>query len=895
TTGTINFTGNTTLGSPTTIIGNTINLDSGAALNSGINNLTFNATQNIVLNGSSSITATSGNLSLNANTTGTSTGTFYGILVNGATITTNSGAVNLTGISGDTGSGNYGIYQINNSQVTTTTGTITYTGTGKGDFQGDNDGIRTEGAGTVIRSQDGNIFLTGISQSTSGGLNDGVLIHLSSTVDTTGSGSIEIVGTTSGVGGDTDRGVVATEGTTIRTGTGNISLTGSSAVAGTTNLQLTSTTNLGSATTGNVSLIGDTQVLGTLVPQGIGTFTIAPSTAGANLTANLTSVPASFSSFTVGSATTGTVNITGGATLEASTTILGTTIDLASGAALNTGLNDLTLTASRNILLNSGSSITSSSGNITLTANSAGNVVGDFSGIELNNADLITTSGQIILDGTGGLDTGTIQDNHGVYLQSGAQILSTGTGTVGGISLTGRGGDAFSNNHGIYLLGAGTLVSAVDGSIQLTGTGGTALSGSNHGILVQNSAAITSTGTGAIAATINLTGTGGAGQSFNRGVYMFDSATITSQDGDITFAGTGGAGGGAAMGILLNSGTQVRSTGTGTEAANITLIGVGGTGTGSGNQGVNIGGTGTTISTVAGDVLVRGTGAAGDSGSYQGILLDSGTTIASTGTGANAGTLTFEGFAGSGGADNQGFYIGSNSSSITTVDGDISISGTGGSGFQTTHHGIQIFNNPRIAATGLADITLIGQPPSNPALGKGIAITNGLTLGAANGAVITLNGEILETTTVIPIVPLTTLAGAYDLNLLGGGTFNNGVTFNNTGTLRINGSPTDVLTFGNGFATTGITEVQGTIALTAGTIELGDLVLQGNTTLNFGTNDFNFSNDITPNNFDWTVNAQNITLGTSFDMGTGNLNLKANRRLVISNNTIDSTSGTITL
>ncbi|MGA0198632.1 MAG: beta strand repeat-containing protein, partial [Prochlorotrichaceae cyanobacterium] len=504
-----------------------------ADITSSSGDITLEADRSITLNSGSSITTTtSGNITLEANTTGTAIGSFKGILLNGAILSTTSGAINLTGIGGDTGGVNHGIYQIGNSQVSTTTGEITYVGTSGVGTAGDNDGIRTEGASTFIRSQDGNINLTGISQGVIGGFNDGVLIHLNSTVETTGVGSITIDGSSTGLGG-ADRAVFTTGGTTIRTGTGNISLTGQDANVGVTGLLL-DTTTLGSATTGNVSLIANIQSLTGTTPVGTGNFTIAPFTANSTFTPTLGNIPSGFSSVTIGNATTGTVNFTNSLTLGSPTTVLGTTIDLASGVALNSGTNNLTFTANRNIILNPDSSITSTSGDITLTA--LGQVGGNLNGVDIFGATVESDSGDITMTGRapdggdGGWQAGVMIRGDGTTANPALVKSSTGT-----IILEGTGGNGAGADVGLMVWGASganALVESQDGSISLTGTG---LGGGNswkHGLYLANGT-VRTTGTG----NINFAGTPGYPGSYNDGYglyFDYTSLVEATGSGDIT-------------------------------------------------------------------------------------------------------------------------------------------------------------------------------------------------------------------------------------------------------------------------------------------------------------------------------------------------------------------------
>ena len=396
------------------------------------------------------------------------------------------------------------------------------------------------------------------------------------------------------------------------------------------------------------------------------------------------------------------------------------------------GTGGVSVTVSREIVLNAGASITTSSGDVTLNANVAGTQTGNFDGVELNNATITTSgSGNISLSGHGG-DTGS--DNRGIFLESGAMISSTATGaSAGTITLTGFGGDAADDGNGIDLT-VGTVISTVDGNIALNGTAGDGTGDSNIGIRLFD-AQIESTGTGANAGTITLDGTGGDGTNNNHGVSVAgSSALIQSADGNISSTGIGGAGSGSPnIGVLITASSQVRSTG----SANIMLDGTGNATAGIGTSGVDI--NNSTITTGAtGNINVVGLGANfGDDN--RGIYVHSGSTISSTGTQAGAGSITFMGTGGDAAGDNNGIEIASATTSISTVNGDIDWTGTGGNGTGGSNIGIRVVG-VLIESTGTGanagSITLHGTG------GDGTSNNYGIFINLATGAVRGIDGDI---------------------------------------------------------------------------------------------------------------------------------------------------------
>lgn len=146
------------------------------------------------------------------------------------------------------------------------------------------------------------------------------------------------------------------------------------------------------------------------------------------------------------------------------------------------------------------------------------------------------------------------------------------TGATGGASiiLKGTGGAGTFNNYGVVLAEANTKVTSVSGAIDITGTGGAGTSSGNYGIIIQNGAAVVSTGQ-TNGATITLNGIGGNGTDSNYGVQLLDAGTkVTSVNGAIDITGGGAGTGLNNFGIFLRLGAVVESTGT-TNGATVSL------------------------------------------------------------------------------------------------------------------------------------------------------------------------------------------------------------------------------------------------------------------------------------------------------------------------------------
>ena len=289
----------------------------------------------------------------------------------------------------------------------------------------------------------------------------------------------------------------------------------------------------------------------------------------------------------------------------------------------NHGIGALGTIASTGTGLNAGKiSLTGLGGNGTNYNH--GTYIGNFSKIT-------SVDGAITIAGTGSLSSTGISN---IGFVGGGTIKSYGVGTnAAKITLTGTGGAGTNANDGVN---TSATITSVDGDISIIGTGSASSTGNtNRGINV--SGTIASTG----AAQIALTGTGGAGTFSNHGVATSFSTSIASVDGDITIEGTGST----VSTEINNRGVSLQgtiaSTGTGTDAANITITGTAGAGT-SFNDGVF---TNASITSSDGDIAIVGNGSTLSTGSNnRGISAEG--TIESTGTGADAANITLTGTGG---------------------------------------------------------------------------------------------------------------------------------------------------------------------------------------------------------------------------------------------------------
>jgi len=678
------------------------------------NNLKLKADRSITLT-NGNITSKDGDIVLEANTAGTATGSFDGIsLAETSTLSSTNGAISLTAtggtgsnfqdgvnlgkssqinsVNGDitiVGSGSTSSSGVNNRGIRAS-GTIESTGTGAGAAKirltgtggagtNNNDGVFTDSAGT-IRSAYGDITIVGYgSPDSTGSDNLGILTR--GRIESTGTGAdaanITLTGT-GGAGTDNNDGVYAASSGTIRSSDGDITIvangstssTGSSnrgidargtiASTGTGSIDLTGTGGRGADNNDGVLNIGSIQTTtGNITIEGTGSLSTGNNNDGIQTIAG--SITTS----------TGTIALEGtrgaGTNYNRSLNLSGTINANNSITLTGNGTTNTSGTFNEGVRFNYGT-VSSTAGTVSITGtagagtgsrysstHNSGVVVGQYGIVKSSST---TVNEGIEIKGYGTTDTNATTDSHGVDIQGTIQ-----TTNAAGVTITGFGGAGTDSNFGVRT-GSSSDITSVDGDITIDGTGSTLSTGSNNrGISAEGT--IASTGSAQIA----LTGTGGAGTSSNHGVATsFTTSSIASVDGDITIEGTGST----VSTQINNRGVSLQgtiaSTGTGTNAANITITGTGGAGT-SFNDGVF---TYTTITSGYGDITIVGNGSTLSTGSSNRGINAQGT-IESTGTGAGAANITLTGTGGAGTYNNDGVFT--IYGTFTSIDGDITIVG----------------------------------------------------------------------------------------------------------------------------------------------------------------------------------------------------------------------------
>ncbi|MBK7426237.1 MAG: hypothetical protein IPI60_03970 [Saprospiraceae bacterium] len=316
-----------------------------------------------------------------------------------------------------------------------------------------------------------------------------------------------------------------------------------------------------------------------------------------------------------------------------------------------------TIKVSGYVQLDSGASVETVNGNLTVEANQqATPTPGSFYGILINGGALKTSgSGTLTVKGKGGTDA--VGGQKGIYVVNSGQISG---GNTGAVIVEGTGGPSAGNfNDGVFV-DANSIITSLGGNVSVSGLGnGTGSSETHFGIFIRNGGNITAGGLGSV--TVHGTGGATAGPN-NRGVVVFlANARITSSGGNVSVTGQGGGTGSSAAnwGIYMLSAGEITAGGSGT----LTVQGTGGATSGNDNFGIFIENANTRITSSGGAVSVTGTG----SGSAADILMQSGAAI--TSSSASAG-ITLQ-------STNNGSWPNTSGTDVSTTATQKTLFGTG--------------------------------------------------------------------------------------------------------------------------------------------------------------------------------------------------------------------------
>ncbi|QDU03465.1 Extracellular serine protease precursor [Gimesia chilikensis] len=673
------------------------------------------------------------------------------------------------------------------------------------------------------------------------------------TVNATGSITLEDNGVNTGEGGSV---TVQADGDVISTGSG-IDTTNGAAAGG--NIAVTS--NAGQVDLSNGSLLtGDG---GSITVNAVSGFT--------TLNTNLDTTAGTGGGSVEANVSNGTMSITGGdATVNGAGSILLTAKGATSDIQLDTNLtsadgsitlladNDITLSATTNIL-------SQASGSITLTADNDGSNVGSItmasgSRVESQGGQIqISAAGDIALSGittTGGrvditstLGGITDNDSTGVNNVTASQLVLNSKLSIGQLADAidtaiafleadaGTGG-LFLDNTGALTIGGITAQDGLDADLDIVihNTGTLNVTETVQSATGSITLDATDTLTVDLATTISTLGTGAILLTSNRNIKLNSGSNLKTVNGGITLlANDGGLTAGDFIGVEADNAT-ISTTGTG----NILITGFGGA-----------------------DVVTS---------DHHGVFLHSGTTVSSSASGIDAGTITINGTAGEGINDNHGVMIDGAGTNVTSADGAIGITGTTdyGTGFVLSDQAKIVSNG---AGVNAADITILGTTTADRA---GVQITSLIqsTAGAisitgeSTGGGTTSQGTLIETTNGIVINE----NGQITINGTSDG--DDGIEISNDAVVSASGTGNIELLGESTGSGSGI-HLDATLKSNTGTVTLTaeDDLLLGSVALidsTSGTVTLTADNSAGSNG-----NPMTMTDGSLIDAGTGNINLTA--------------------
>lgn len=638
---------------------------------------------------------------------GAGASTNYGIYIAGGTTSSTSGTVDVTGTGGNGTSSNYGVYVFTGGAITTSTGNLTVTGTGGNGSLAGNYGIRVSGAGAAISATvGGSITVNGYGAGRTGladvaasasstGSNYGVFVFEGGVIKTTGTGNLIV----NGYGGNS---TTNNQAVVLQTGNASIFSNSSGTVTvngyggkGTTNgygiyvlaggIITTSTSDLIVNGTGGKGT--STGQSGVVVNGGV-----ISSTAGGSITVNGYGAGRTGLADVAAAASTGSsygVYLLGGGIIR--TTSTGNLI--VNGYGGNGSANNW------GVYVNAASSSINSNSSGTVTVNGyGGKGTNSNYGIYVQTGGTITTStSELIVNGTGG--NGSSSDNYGVFLSGAGAIISATAG--GAITVNGYGAGrtgladvaaaaSTSRNYGVMAYNGGVIKTTGAGNLIVNGYGG-------NGTLVDNQAVVINAGGASIfsnsTGTVTVNGYGGKGTATNYGVYVNINATITSSGSAVTVSGTGGTGGTTSSyinnhGVYVTGASAAISSTAGTGAVIVNGYGANGYAT---NYGVAVASSGT-ITVVNAPLTINGYGGDGASTLNYGAYLTS--TISSSGTGTIAINTAGKSGAVNNATSNAGdLYL----SALTVSGGGVALTSTGATSINTA---LSLATGLSIDATG---------------------------------------------------------------------------------------------------------------------------------------------------------------------------------------------------
>jgi parallel beta-helix repeat protein len=632
-----------------------------AIVTSGTGVVDIMALKSIAMTPGARILAADGDVMLSANQQSTRTsGSFVGISLNGATVSTaGSGNISLAGRGGDSGASQHGIQISSGGKIEPTgSGGVAVSGQGGPSTSSGNCGVSVMHAESLVSSGGGDVVVWGAGGGVgSGGLNYGISVSSAGQISAGGNGTATVIGkggNISGTGSYNHGVYVDGPDSRITSGGGAVFVDGD-----------------GGGGVGNYGVFLSSG--GTITAGGFGAVHVV-----------------------------GTGSITPGSNFGVFVCDTNSRITSGGGAVLVTGTGGGIGNgwANYGVSVSMGGEITAGDiGSVTVVGY-GGNRTGTGHhqyGVYVHTNSVITSGGgDVSVFGSGGGSSGG-STHHGVSVSSTGRITAGGNGTV---SVVGNGGSRGSYTRGVDV--QGTITSA-GGNVSVRGTGGTAGTGTyNHGVSVGGQI------TAAAAGAVSVVGKAGPGTGgYNYGIDV--GGIISSDSGDVLADGQGGGAGSGRdnFGVYISSGGQIAAGGNGS----VTVLGTGGNtlGEGHNNHGVYVLHANALITSSGGNVFVLGTGGGGGASvNNTGVTVSTDAQIRTE----DGGTVTVFGNGGNTegtGGGNHGIQM-LGSSAISSEDGDVLLSGSGGGGCGTfLNTGVNVSSTAGVTAYGHGTVSLIGK------------------------------------------------------------------------------------------------------------------------------------------------------------------------------------------
>ncbi len=688
----------------------------------GAGAISMTTARDITLASGASLTAEDGDVTLLANQQVTPTsGNFIGIDVNsGAVQSTGIGAVTLRGKGGDNAAGSQNGVSVRgaNGLVKGGSGAGTKTtveGVGVGSGAGSaNVGVFVDISGALISSFGGNVAVTGTGGTGTGGSQIGVRVFNSGAIRATGAGSVTVTGN-AGNGGATGAqfGIDVREGGLITSSGGSVVVNGTGGTGGTgsnigVNLTGNSTTStITSGANGSVTVtgIGGTGASGN--NDGLNFFRRAQITAGGTGVVSVDGTAGNGSGSegiqlsTDGSAAS--INSNGGTLAVTGASSTGVALSIGSGCQIQSGSNAAVSLIGDSMAINTSTGVVSAgTGPVTLRQKANGVAINLGSATDATGGPIGLSDGELdrVTAGTlniGDANSGTITVSAAITHANNLSLL-TGAGcsidqaitmavnknlsavtasTSAGISLTTSSSDLIASGAGTISLTAARNIALVSGASLTTVDGATTLSANQQ----MTPTTGTFAGISLVGATVHATGLG-----------------------VVTLNGRGGTVGAGNPGVFMNTSSLVRggSVPGMTPVLTTDVLGTGGTG-GSNPHGVDIENS-SSVTSLGGDVRVRGFAGGGTGANNYGVIPISGGNITSGGN----GNVVVEGTGGTNaGGGNVGIIVHQGAGLIASGGtGSVTVTGMGGSGQNS--HGVQLFRSGRIASGGAGSVVVTG-------------------------------------------------------------------------------------------------------------------------------------------------------------------------------------------